>query len=224
VLPRVPSRRATRLVECRPLEDLPGYARRERSGQDGERLDADGYLLAAVARAGVRGRVIAGVHGDHDAEKAADGGHACESGPLLLAGVTSATGYGAGRSDVRAIENELITRLPGDNSGSHRAGTPAIVQTSPVRITAAQTVSPVLTQTRTGHRRSRMACKRSGVRVSVAPPGHVHISNSQPATCPAPRRHLRGSFAARSSAVGLLTCGGDEDGPAPGAVLGVGDV
>jgi hypothetical protein len=33
-----------------------------------------------------------------------------------------------------------------------------------------------------------------------------------------------GQFAARSSAVGLLTCGGDEDGPAPSAVLGIGDV
>ena len=69
-----------------------------------------------------------------------------------------------------------------------------------------------------------MACKRSGVRVSVAPPGHAHISNAQPVTCSAPQGHLRGSFAARSSAVGLLTCGGDEDGPAPGAVLGIGDV
>jgi hypothetical protein len=64
-----------------------------------------------------------------------------------------------------------------------------------------------------------MACKRSGVRVSVAPPGHVHISNAQPVTGPAPQGHLRVSL----SAVGLLTCGGDEDGPAPGAVLGIGD-
>src|ERR1022692_2808954 len=69
-----------------------------------------------------------------------------------------------------------------------------------------------------------MACKRSGVRVSVAPPGHVHISNAQPVTGPASQGHLRGSFAARLSAVGLLTCGGDEDGPVPSAVLGIGDV
>jgi hypothetical protein len=69
-----------------------------------------------------------------------------------------------------------------------------------------------------------MACKRSGVRVSVAPPGHAHISNVQPVTCPAPQGHLRVSFEASLSAVCLLTCGGDEDGPAPGAVLGIGDV
>jgi hypothetical protein len=35
------------------------------------------------------------------------------------------------RPDVRAIEHGLITNLPGDNSGSHRAGTSAIVQTPP---------------------------------------------------------------------------------------------
>lgn len=38
------------LVERGPLEDLPEHARRERSGQDGERLDADGCRLPDVPR------------------------------------------------------------------------------------------------------------------------------------------------------------------------------
>ena len=44
------------LVERGPLEDLPEHARRERSGQDGERLDADGYRLPDVPGVEVRGR------------------------------------------------------------------------------------------------------------------------------------------------------------------------
>jgi hypothetical protein len=40
------------------------------------------------------------------------------------------------RSGVRAIEQELIWSPSGDISGSHRAGTPAVVETPPARIPA----------------------------------------------------------------------------------------
>jgi hypothetical protein len=69
-----------------------------------------------------------------------------------------------------------------------------------------------------------MACKRSGVRIPIAPPGHAHISNSEPVTGPAPEGHLRGSSAASVIAVGLLTCGGAEDGPALSAMSRIDDV
>src|SRR6266581_1545792 len=69
-----------------------------------------------------------------------------------------------------------------------------------------------------------MACKRPGVRIPIASPVHAHISNSEPVTGPAPEGHLRGSSAASVIVVGLLTCGGAEDGPALSAVLGIADV
>jgi len=59
-----------------------------------------------------------------------------------------------------------------------------------------------------------MACKRSGVRIPIAPPGHARISNAVPVTGPAPEGRLRGSSAVSAIAVGLLTCGGAGDGPA----------
>src|ERR1019366_2104030 len=38
-----------------------------------------------------------------------------------------------------------------------------------------------------------MACKRSGVRIPIAPRGHEHISKNLPMTRPAPEGHLRGT-------------------------------
>jgi hypothetical protein len=67
---------------------------------------------------------------------------------------------------------------------------------------------------RTGTCQCFMACKRSGVRIPIAPPGHAHISNAVPVTGAAPEGRLRGSSAASVIAVGSLTCGGAEDGPA----------
>ena len=38
-----------------------------------------------------------------------------------------------------------------------------------------------------------MACKRSGVRIPIAPPGHEHISKTLPMTRSATEGHLRGT-------------------------------
>jgi hypothetical protein len=54
--------------------------------------------------------------------------------------------------------------------------------------------------------------------------GHAHNSNSEPVTGPAPEGHLRGSFAASVITVGLLTCGGAEDGPALSVMSRIDDV
>ena len=40
-----------------------------------------------------------------------------------------------------------------------------------------------------------MACKRSGVRIPIAPPGHEHISKKLPMTRLAPEGQLRGTSA-----------------------------
>ena len=67
------------LVQHGPLDDLPERSRRQRPGQQGERVDADRHRLPAIARVKVRERMVVVVHRDHDAEEGADPWHANSS-------------------------------------------------------------------------------------------------------------------------------------------------
>jgi hypothetical protein len=62
-----------------------------------------------------------------------------------------------------------------------------------------------LFQTIPGAHRSRMACKRSGVRIPIAPPQVMRInSNTEPVYSRAPEGQIEGQFRSRP---GVLTCG-----------------
>ena len=70
-----PVRQELLLVERRPLEDLPEYPRGQGTGQQRERINADGRRLPAVSRVEMRERVVVVVHRDHDSEEGTNSWH-----------------------------------------------------------------------------------------------------------------------------------------------------
>ena len=65
-----------------------------------------------------------------------------------------------------------------------------------------------------------MACKRSGVRIPIAPPGHAHIFEQSSNGISAPEGHFRVGL----RAAGLPDLRGSWDGPALSAMPGIDDV